>query len=650
MRIRSGLAALALAALAGPLGAGPAAAQAAPRPARQPLARPGVLVLVDQLSWADAATASRGSGAASVAGFVAALPADAPLAARVLSLAAGHRVEVPTGGIPLADPAAADRLRAANPDARLGRLPTTRVLAEPGMEAAGLLALGASGPAPAPARLPLTGRLSPRPDELLVIAVRGPTALRAVLARLPHGPVARAVLVLGLRPAPGRARAAPLLAVADGQAGVVTSASTRREGLVALEDVRPTVAGNRSADDDGVPIEVLPDDAPLATVGGLDRRVAALVLARTWAIPLLALAASLALLTTLAAWWSHRRGPGRAARLLIALTLAIPSGYLAASMVEPLAARLWPAALGGSAAWAFAWVGLGLLVAVLLAAAALRLGRAPVLLGAVLLLLVAVDLATGGGGLAQPLLGGSAWDGERFYGLGNGYFAFALAAAATVVAFSRLSAWPAAALLVGLAVVDGLPWLGADVGGALTAMLTAAAAVALLGSARPRPARLAALAALAALAVVAALALAAGIGLLGGPATHGSRFAGRLLDHPADAARTLLGHLGRNLGLLAANPFAWVGPLQVAAAALIAWRPPPALAGLPDRVRRALGLGALGSTLLILLNDTGVTATAASGLVLLAIPAWALLDGRPPPDPPPPVPATPSAVARPPAG
>ena len=61
---------------------------------------------------------------------------------------------------------------------------------------------------------------------------------------------------------------------------------------------------------------------------------------------------------------------------------------------------------------------------------------------------------------------------------------------------------------------------------------------------------------------------------------------------------------------------------------LIALRPPRPLHDLPEWIRRVLGLGALGSLLLILLNDTGVTATAASGLFLLAIPAWAWLDQR----------------------
>jgi hypothetical protein len=98
--------------------------------------------------------------------------------------------------------------------------------------------------------------------------------------------------------------------------------------------------------------------------------------------------------------------------------------------------------------------------------------------------------------------------------------------------------------------------------------------------------------------------------------------------------------LARNLRLLANSPFAWVGTLQVAAAGLIALRPPPPFQDLFGWIRRVLGLGAFGSLLLILLNDTGVTATAASGLFLLAIPAWAWLarptrPARPPPDPQP---------------
>jgi len=658
MRTRGSLAGLALLGVALAVAAlpRPAAAQEARTQAVPP---PSALLLVERLSLDEALDATSGHRPATV-GFVSTLPGYESLAARVLSLAAGRRVDArAVEGQALPGPDALGRLRAVNPDARFGRLPPTRVLAWRGMEAAGLFTLGASGPASPASPLGQRGGSIPvRPGSLLVVAVPHAEALRNVWERLVPARDAGPVLVAGLRPAPRRAHAAPLLLLGAGR-GLPTSDSTRRQGLVALEDLRPTLTGGRSEGDDGTPIRVVDDPGPVATATWLDRRVGALVAARTLAIPLLALAASLALLALLAAWRSGARGGGGgwepAARALLALTLALPGGYLAASAAEPTAARITRAlfqglfrAPGMARAWGLAWLAAGLGAAVALAALALWLDRrpptagsrparptgdaapgrdgsgrvpAPALLGGVLLALVVADLLRGGDGLAQPLLGGSAWDGERFYGLGNGYFAFALAAVMLVVCFTPLRAAWAAALLGGLAVVDGLPRLGADVGGALTAMLTAAAALVVLAPRRPSAGRVVLLAAL---AVAAAVAVALGAGL-GGPVTHAGRFADRLLEGPGDAAGVVVDQLSRNLRLLAHSPFAWVGPLEVAAAGLIALRPPGPLAGLSGWVRRVLGLGALGSSLLILLNDTGVTATAASGLFLLAIPAWALL-------------------------
>jgi hypothetical protein len=623
------------------------------------VAAPGAVVLVERLGT-DEAVAAVGPGV-EVGGFVSTLPVHQPLASRVLSLAAGRRVDAldaleaspaAAGGLP--DPATVQRIRDDNPGARFGRLPPTRVLAAPGQEVAGLFALGPSGPAPAPE--PLDGGDQPialEPGRLLVAAVPDAAALARVAGRLRPAKGAGPVLVLGLRAAPGRANAAPLLVLRQpGARGLVTSDSTRRLGLVALEDVRPTIGGGPSAGDDGTRIELVDDNGPMAAMARLDRRVAALVTARTWAIPLLCLAAVLALFALLAAGRDRgAAGAEAAARSLLALTMALPSGYLAASMAEPVAARVWQALLPGSLRgpgialpWAVAWVAAGLAVAAALAGVALWLDRppaadgsravrrppAPALLGAVLVGLVVLDLVLGGHGLAQPLLGGSAWDGERFYGLGNGYFAFALAAVMLVAGFAPLSAVATAALLAGLGVVDGLPRLGADVGGALTSMLTAAAALVVLAPGRPR-ARL--VVPLPALAPAAAVAVALGAGL-GGPVSHAGRFAERLQQGPADAAGVVVDQLARNLRLLANSPFAWVGPLQVLLAGLIALRPPPPLRRLPTWTRRVLGLGAFGSLLLILLNDTGVTATAASGLFLLAIPAWAWLDQRRPAGPP----------------
>ena len=624
-------------------------------------------MLVERLTT-DEALEATGALRPEVAGFVSTLPVHQPLASRVLSLAAGRRVDAmdaleadPAAGSGLPGPATVERIRADNPAARFGRLPPTEVRTAPGLEAAGLFALGSSGPAPAPGSLGQGDQPVPlRPGQLLVLAVPDAAALADLAGRLRWDEGAGPVLVMGLRAAPGLANTAPLVVLEQpGARGLVTSGSTRRLGLVALEDVRPTLGGGPSDGDDGTRIRLAADPDPPAAATRIDRRVAALVTARTWAIPLLCLAAVLALFALLAAWRAPA-SPGRAAaaaRVLLALTLALPSGYLLASMAEPVAAQGWRAldagALrepGAALPWAVGWVGSGIAVAAALTLVALRLDRpaaagaarrrvaAPALLGAVLLGLVVLDLVLGGHGLSQPLVGGSAWDGERFYGLGNGYFAFALAAVMLVAAFAPLSAVATAALLVGLGVVDGLPRLGADVGGALTSMLTAAAALVVLAPGRPRARRVVLLAGL---AVAAAVVVALGAGL-GGPVSHAGRFAERLQQGPADAAGVVVDQLARNLRLLANSPFAWVGPLQVLLAGLIALRPPPPLRQLPGWTRRVLGLGAFGSLLLIVLNDTGVTATSASGLFLLAIPAWAWLDQHLPPSPP-----SPRARARP---
>jgi hypothetical protein len=646
-------------------GAGPALASSQDAPDQ--VAPPSAVVLVERLTT-DGALAATGSSGPEVAGFVSTLPVQQPLASRVLSLAAGRRVDAmdaleanPAAASGLPDAVTVERIRADNPSARFGGLPQTRVLAYPGLEAAGLFALGPSGPAPAPGALGPGDRPVPlRPGQLLVLAVPDEAALADLTGRLQSAEGAGPVMVVGLRAAPGRANTAPLLVLRQpGARGLVTSGSTRRLGLVALEDVRPTLGAGPSDGDDGTVIRLVADPDPAAAATRIDRRVAALVAARTWAIPLLCLAAVLALFALVATW--RARGsqgrPASAARVLLALTLALPSGYLLASMAEPVAAQAWraldPGALrdpGAAVPWAVAWVICGIAVAVALAAVALRLDRpghqgrvpAPPVLGAVLIGLVVADLVLGGHGLSQPLVGGSAWDGERFYGLGNGYFAFALASVMLVAGFAPLSAVATAALLAGLGVADGLPRLGADVGGALTSMLTAAAALVVLAPGRPRVRRVLTLAGL---AVAAAVAVALGAGL-GGPVSHAGRFAERLRHGPADAAGVVVDQLARNLRLLANSPFAWAGPLQVLLAGLIALRPPPPLRQLPGWIRRVLGLGALGSLLLILLNDTGVTATSASGLFLLAIPAWAWLDQHRPPSPPAPQPRTRPAEVR----
>jgi hypothetical protein len=631
----------------------PAAAASPPNRSQLAGAPVGVLVLVRELSWDQAAEATRGHGEALSAALVSTLPADASLADRVLSLAAGRTVDAGALERVVAAPggdggeAAADRMRGANPDATFGALPPARVLAAPGMDAVGLAAIGQAGAPPVADPLPPSGSLETASGELLVIGVPDAAALDGLLGRVRAPGGARAsVLVVGLQSPQGRARTAPLLALGSpvSRSGVMTSDSTRRAGLVAFQDVRPTLTGSTRGTQ-GEPIRILGDADPLGFVGHLDEQVGALVTARTLAVVVYAALGTVALAASLAALLAARRrgwagavaGPARhLARTLALLCLAMPSGYLIASAVAPTS-------------W-LAWLLLGLAAGIALAVAASLLARrpdsaraagqggpapsspgpagprgwaAPALLGALLTGLVVADLLAGGGALARPLLGNSAFDGERFYGLGNGYFAHALAGVFLVVAFRRLPAWAAALLLAALAVVDGLPSLGADVGGALTAMLSAAAALLLLGRARPRPARVLWLAAA---AVVAAALVVVGAAMLLGETTHGSRVAQDLGSDPGAALRTVGHQLSGNFGLLAANFWAWWGPLLVAFAGWVSVRPPGPMAPVPEWVRWAVGVGAIGSTLLILLNDTGVTAAAGSGLALVITLAWAALE------------------------
>ncbi|HZD75341.1 MAG TPA: hypothetical protein VE776_15850, partial [Actinomycetota bacterium] len=70
----------------------PAAAASPPNRSRLAGTPVGALVLVRELSWAQAAQAARGHGEVVSAALVSTLPSDASLADRVLSLAAGRTV------------------------------------------------------------------------------------------------------------------------------------------------------------------------------------------------------------------------------------------------------------------------------------------------------------------------------------------------------------------------------------------------------------------------------------------------------------------------------------------------------------------------------------------------------------------------------
>jgi hypothetical protein len=384
-----------------------------------------------------------------------------------------------------------------------------------------------------------------------------------------------------------------------GHPGGLTSDTTRRDGVVSNVDVAPTVLdflGTPIPDDGlGAPIRV-GGRAPTELVDRYVqwRRSAAPVGLGVLAFALASLAVSLVLLL---GPWRATSSVERVVALWVLLSVAVLVALVPASLLPDL--RPLVVVVGVAVIGAF------------LASAALLAGRGsptrPVaLLAAAGLVLVVLDAALGWPTGTTPLLGGSALEGVRFFGLGNPYSGIVLSGAVLTAALLR--PWTGVTLLAAAAFFAGLPFLGADLGGAIT--LSAVAAVwyglrvrgrlgwrewALVGAAAVAGA---------ALVVVTHLSLPPG-------ATHVSRTVGG--SGPVDLLRVVLHRLALNLRATTAVPAAWLAVLGVPFWLALAWRRPGRFRVL-DRDpawRDAVVVLAVGAMIGYVLNDTyGLTAVA----------------------------------------
>ncbi len=261
-----------------------------------------------------------------------------------------------------------------------------------------------------------------------------------------------------------------VLQAANVDGGMVRSASTRRKGYVYLADVAPTVLellGEPSpAGIEGTPMDAVP--ARGDRVAHLERQAEAAQV-RADRLPLVVALVILALaVLTLAVVLQDRLAP-RARAAIRPLSFGalglVPGTFLAALVpASRTSALVYALVVVGVAAGVGAlstvvdhrWPGTGALVAV----------------GSVLLLVV-VDLLAGAPLQVNSVFGYSMAVAGRFTGLGN--LAFALFASAgvcfAVLAHDRFGprALPwIGATLVALVLFEGLPMLGADVGGVLS--------------------------------------------------------------------------------------------------------------------------------------------------------------------------------------
>jgi hypothetical protein len=434
-------------------------------------------------------------------------------------------------------------------------------------------------------------------------------------ANLPPGTL---VLVVGVRPPTREWRLTPVVAVGAGVIpGYLDSPSTKRLGLVTLTDLAPTVLHALGAqvppDMIGHALRFAPGPVDRERLRKLDR-VATYRERIYFPIALSYVAVQAAVYLLAMAVLARRRSRSRWGAVARAAAVAVAAFPLATFLFRALpgAPALGPA--GG----ATALIGIDLGVTAL----ALRARRHPLaplawVMGATAWLLV-LDVATGARLQVASILGYSPHTAARFFGLGNTAFAV-LAATALLGAVIHVAVAPrrrealfgAGAFLLLVAVVDGAPPLGNDVGGILTLVPVFGLTLYVLSGRRLSWRAVG----LAAGTAVAVLALAAVVDVLRPPdaRTHLGRVVAETWNHGDDSLLTTMARKAEaNVRVLRSSVWTWTVPIiAVFMLYLLAWRRMGRTllpVGSPLRVglEATLAAGLLGFAV----NDSGVVVTA----------------------------------------
>ncbi|HEX2088426.1 MAG TPA: hypothetical protein VHI54_00630 [Actinomycetota bacterium] len=438
------------------------------------------------------------------------------------------------------------------------------------------------------------------------------------------------ILALVVSPAPSKEmdrvgdEVAPLLAVWRPRASgghTLRSDTTRLDGLVANVDVAPTILQFLE-----VPIPGEMNGQPIRLSRGSPFELHRLHLEqRRIRLPIqlgqIAFMAFLALVGVPALLYLRRR-PSLSHRAAMALQFVALSGL--AFPVTVLAGGLLPSLTYG--------VVVPYLVVTTIAVAGLSLSarkRGPmgpvVFIGAVSLGFVVLDGALGGRAFRMPLMGGTMFDGVRFYGLPNAFVAVPLAGALFVA--TTLRPYTAFVLLIGVALFAGSPSLGANLGAAATIFIAAGLWWVFTTRGRFGLRELSFVAGVVALGVGVVLLVNQ---YLADAPTHIGRFAEET-GGPGGLVATMWRRLEIGFGMLNDVPIAYVPVLGLPAAAWLARRGPrPIAEGLRlagEPWRDAIVAVAVSSFLAFFAEDTGVAAAAPGFLFALAPLAYAAFVG-----------------------
>lgn len=394
-------------------------------------------------------------------------------------------------------------------------------------------------------------------------------------------------------------RLTPVLLWGPGMsAGLLYSPSTHRAGLVTNTDFAPSVAAEFGVTRDGFPSRPFgqvwtPEAAPNAVETVANLNAEAVRQSHSLAIlPYVAL--SLALAVALRAVLARREQLPALWPLGVASVLT--TLLLAATPTEALSGFL----LLTVAAWA----------------GARRFGAQAVLLTffGVIAAALCLDMLTGSHLMHRSLLGYSAIEGARYYGIGNE--TMGLLIGSLLVMASRLWTGSKArqgTIIAGLALVClllGAPSAGAKAGGVLVSLLAFGTLLLMLRGGKWSARVMLGLG----LGAAAVLAGAVGLDLLlshGHAHSHLGEAARRISDGGWGEAQSII---VRKLAVEARLAWhsAWAAPLWVGLACVVFTRQSKTAA---DRVLRAAGLTAVGAC--VALNDAGVVAGA-----LCVLPVW----------------------------
>lgn len=406
--------------------------------------------------------------------------------------------------------------------------------------------------------------------------------------------------------------------------GMLTSPSTRRDGVVTISDVAPTILRffglDPSTDMVGRPISRVAAPAPVDTLLALNadasRQAQRQVAMRGASVVQSVIVAVVTLMLLVSV-----RGLPRSAALWAAL---VPIGIPIVMLYLPV---VYSGGLAGSVLWLVALtVGLLALCALVIRSA---LRAFAVLCGAMVLSLV-VDLLRGAPLVSSSIAGYSLVEGARYYGVGNELMGTMLGAALVCVGVlapvrapgGRVRELLTAAALVLVFVFIGAPALGANVGGAIAT--APAIAVAMLVRRGWRPS-------VRGVVLVAVVTVVVVGGLLAADSIRGGAsqsHMGRVMEmaasgEPSGLLSVFHRKIALNFMLLSHSLWSRLLGLSLAASAVLLWwgGRRGGTGKLLTRELRAAAAGCLVGTVgAFAFNDSGVLAAATCSVLL-----WSLL-------------------------